>query len=122
MKMFIKNVEYIVNNVKILDKIDFSIAPEKFTSVVGANGSGKTTLLSLLTSNINPSSGEIITPISEKISYIPQTIQDPPFLKVYEIVLSGMTLLNLDKKYKYKLIDKYLSQCGIEEIIFEIFL
>ncbi|MBR91433.1 MAG: hypothetical protein CL903_01320 [Dehalococcoidia bacterium] len=116
MKILLKNVEYIVNNVKIIDKIDVSIAPEKFTSIVGANGSGKTTLLSLLTSNINPSSGEIIAPISEKISYIPQKIQDPPFLKVYEIVLSGMTLLNMDKKYKYKLIDKYLSQCGIRKL------
>ena len=112
MKMFFKNVDYIVNNVKILDNVDFSIAPEKFTSVVGSNGSGKTTLLSLLTSNIYPTSGQIIAPISEKISYIPQTIQDPPFLKVYEIVLSGMTLLNIEKKYKYKLLDKYLSQCG----------
>ena len=100
MKMFFKNVDYIVNNVKILDNVDFSIAPEKFTSVVGSNGSGKTTLLSLLTSNIYPTSGQIIAPISEKISYIPQTIQDPPFLKVYEIVLSGMTLLNIEKKYK----------------------
>ena len=116
MKMFFKNVDYIVNNVKILDKIHFSIAPEKFTSVVGSNGSGKTTLLSLLTSNIYPTSGEIIAPISEKISYIPQTIQDPPFLKVYEIVLSGMTLLNIEKKYKYKLVDKYLSQCGIRKL------
>ena len=95
MKMLFENVDYSVNKVKILDKINISITPEKFTSIVGSNGSGKTTLLNLLTSNINPSNGEIVAPIHEKFSYIPQTIQDPPFLKVFEIVLAGMTLLDL---------------------------
>ena len=116
MKILFQNVSYSVNKEKILDKIDISIAPEKFTSIVGPNGSGKTTLLSLLTSNIYPTNGKIIAPISENFSYIPQTIQDPPFLQVFEIVLTGMSLLNIDRKYKYKLIDKYLSQCGIKKL------
>ncbi|MBC62868.1 MAG: hypothetical protein CL746_00855 [Chloroflexi bacterium] len=116
MKMLFENVDYIVNKVKILDKINISITTEKFTSIVGANGSGKTTLLNLLTSNINPSNGEIIAPNHEEFSYIPQAIQDPPFLQVFEIVLAGMNLLEIDKKYKYKLVEKYLSQCGIKKL------
>ena len=116
MKMLFENVDYSVNKVKILDKINISITPEKFTSIVGSNGSGKTTLLNLLTSNINPSNGEIIAPNHEEFSYIPQAIQDPPFLQVFEIVLAGMNLLEIDKKYKYKLVEKYLSQCGIKKL------
>jgi len=113
MRMLFENVNYSINNIKILSNINISISSGKFTSIVGRNGSGKTTLLGILTSNIQPTDGKIMVPSVKKFSYIPQKIQDPPFLKVFEIVMAGMTLLDIDDKYKYKLIDKYLSKCGI---------
>ena len=105
MRMLFENVNYSINNIKILSNINISISSGKFTSIVGRNGSGKTTLLGILTSNIQPTDGKIMVPSVKKFSYIPQKIQDPPFLKVFEIVMAGMTLLDIDDKYKYKLIN-----------------
>ena len=102
MKMFFKNVDYIVNNVKILDNVDFSIAPEKFTSVVGSNGSGKTTLLSLLTSNIYPTSVQIIAPISEKISYASPEVN----ARYWKLVIR-FWVIEINKKTK----NIYIGKC-----------
>lgn len=42
-----------------LTDLNFTIAPHKITTIMGANGSGKSTLLKLLTKTLTPSSGQI---------------------------------------------------------------
>ncbi|MCH7534789.1 MAG: ABC-F family ATP-binding cassette domain-containing protein, partial [Bacteroidetes bacterium] len=43
--------------------------------LVGKNGVGKSTLLKILSKEIEPSSGEVITPEGKTIGYLPQEIK-----------------------------------------------
>jgi len=82
----------------ILKDISFSVKKGSFCSLVGANGAGKSTLLNAILGfleyegdlllegvNIKNYSKKIL---SQKISYMPQHI-NPPFMSVFDILLSG---------------------------------
>lgn len=43
----------------LLEKVDISIEPGRFTAVVGPNGAGKSTLLNVLSNEVRPSSGTV---------------------------------------------------------------
>lgn len=43
----------------LLENVDISIEPGKFTAVVGPNGAGKSTLLKVISNELRPSSGKI---------------------------------------------------------------
>ncbi|MBW8348265.1 ATP-binding cassette domain-containing protein [Bacillus sp. IITD106] len=58
MRIAVNNVDYSIENTKILDGITCSFS-KGITYVVGNNGAGKTTLLKLLTTAIQPEQGEI---------------------------------------------------------------
>ncbi len=46
-------------DVRILDRVSWSVAPGEHWVILGANGSGKTSLLSALTGYLSPTSGDI---------------------------------------------------------------
>jgi branched-chain amino acid transport system ATP-binding protein len=46
--------------VRAVDGVDFSIAPEQLVSLVGSNGAGKTTLVNLITGLVPPDGGQIL--------------------------------------------------------------
>jgi len=55
----VKNLTTTFGNIKALDGIDLEIGKGEFYGLVGPNGAGKTTLINVLSSLINPDSGEI---------------------------------------------------------------
>jgi len=54
-----KNIEHYYGHEKILQGIDLQIEPSKITAIIGESGSGKTTLLAILSSLLQPTSGEV---------------------------------------------------------------
>src|SRR5690625_842237 len=74
----VKNLTKIFNGHTVIHKLNFTLAPNTCTALIGANGAGKTTTLRLLTGLIAPSSGKIIYQTKGKsdfrrfIGYLPQ--------------------------------------------------
>ena len=56
----IKNLEYLIENNKILSKKNFTIGENKHLLILGPSGCGKTTLINLMSGLLKPSSGEVI--------------------------------------------------------------
>lgn len=54
------NISHNYNQDKALDNINLSIEKGEFVAIAGESGSGKTTLLSILSSLLQPSSGEVL--------------------------------------------------------------
>jgi len=65
--IIIKDVDYKVNNLFILEKSNYIFNIEKNYLIIGKNGAGKTTLLNMLCGFIVPTAGEII--VNENSSY-----------------------------------------------------
>ena len=73
----IKNISISFEKRKILDNISFKINPGEILGLLGPNGAGKSTTIGILSSLINPSSGEIVVfgkPLSTHRQIIKQQI------------------------------------------------
>ena len=53
----VNNINFTINNKKILENISFKIYEKDVLCIIGPNGSGKSTLIKILTQEIEPSSG-----------------------------------------------------------------
>ena len=58
----------------LFDQIGFMIQSRDRIGLVGRNGSGKSTLLKILTDEVKPDDGEIVTPKEYHIGYLPQEV------------------------------------------------
>lgn len=56
----------------VLDAVDFSMSPGRFTGVVGPSGSGKTTLLRVITGTVQPAMGTVRRADGLRLAYVPQ--------------------------------------------------
>lgn len=108
------------NNVIVLDSINYNLQLGKTYLLLGANGSGKSTLIKALLGLIKYQ-GKITKPIDLKISYIPEAINFPDYISIYNFLenLGRIKLIdNLDNKINtnlqewdlYKSKDKLISQ------------
>ncbi|MDO9305908.1 MAG: ABC transporter ATP-binding protein [Sulfuricurvum sp.] len=59
MRIQAKNIEHYYGIEHVLRGVDISIEAGSFTAIIGESGSGKTTLLSILSTLLNPTSGEV---------------------------------------------------------------
>lgn len=83
----------------VLREFSASIPEGEFTCLLGPNGAGKTTLVQLIAGELAPESGRIFldagnasgepTELKRHIAYLPQDLQDPPFITVRELVSLG---------------------------------
>lgn len=55
----IKDLNYIIDNTKILDNISLEVKKGEIVSIIGSSGSGKSTLLKLCADLISPTKGDI---------------------------------------------------------------
>lgn len=96
----LNDVTFFYNEQQILKPLSFAIPEGSFFTIVGPNGSGKTTLLRLLTSYLQPASGNItLKDISlqkynrqaraKKIAVVSQTAQLNPHFTVQALVELG---------------------------------
>jgi len=83
---------------RILEDVDFSVAPGEFCGLIGANGSGKTTLLRTILGFERPQSGAVrIGPLAatagpSPVGYVPQRILLDPYLplRARDVVALGL--------------------------------
>ena len=83
----------------VLRKVSASIPVGEFTCLLGPNGAGKTTLAQLIAGELAPSTGRVSlyrddacaepAEVRRHVAYLPQDLQDPPFVTVRELVTLG---------------------------------
>ena len=92
-------VSFSYGEAAVLKEVSASIPAGEFTCLLGANGAGKTTLAQLVAGEMAPTGGRIFLngpnpacepgEIGRHIAYLPQDVQDPPFVTVGELVALG---------------------------------
>ena len=83
----------------VLSEVSVSVATGEFVCLLGPNGAGKTTLAQLIAGELSPTEGRVLldagdasgdlTGVGRYIAYLPQDLQDPPFVTVRELVSLG---------------------------------
>lgn len=84
----------------IVKEVSVSIAVGEFVCLLGPNGAGKTTLARLIAGELAPTGGRVVlnegdsasehsSEVGRNIAYLPQDLQDPPFVTVRELVTLG---------------------------------
>ena len=83
----------------VLRDLSASIPAGEFVCLLGSNGAGKTTLAQLIAGELAPAGGRVFldaenasgepSHVRRHIAYLPQDLQDPPFVTVRELVSLG---------------------------------
>ena len=83
----------------VLNEVAASVAVEEFVCLLGPNGAGKTTLAQLIAGELSPTEGRVFLALEDEsdepaearphIAYLPQDLQDPPFVTARELVSLG---------------------------------
>jgi len=96
----VSNINYGVNDHKILDNINITFLPHKVTTLLGHNGCGKSTLVKLLSRQITAEGGEITldgkplqhysqNELAKKVAYLPQHPPATDGVTIRELVQFG---------------------------------
>lgn len=93
------NVSFSYGEKTVLKELSVSLSAGEFVCLLGTNGTGKTTLAQLIAGELSPTAGHIClkssdmpggsTDVKRRIAYLPQDLQDPPFVTVRELVSLG---------------------------------
>ena len=105
-----------LNGKVILNNVTFNIPGESLITIIGPNGSGKSSLLKVLTDEIQNYTGQITKIPAKAIAYLPQSLESPPFLTIYEIVSLGFNGQKINKKTKEQHIDHLMKICGVSSL------
>ena len=83
----------------VMSEFSASISAGEFTCLLGPNGAGKTTLAQLIAGELAPAEGRVFIDgehtcnepahVKRHIAYLPQDLQDPPFVTARELVSLG---------------------------------
>ena len=94
-----ENVSFSYGDNTVLRHITASVCAGEFVCLLGPNGTGKTTLAQVIAGELSPTAGRISLiaddgshgriDVRERIAYLPQDLQDPPFATVRELVSLG---------------------------------
>ena len=93
------NVSFSYGEKPVLKRVTASVPAGEFVCLLGPNGTGKTTLAQLIAGELSPTAGRISLiaddashggiDVRQHIAYLPQDLQDPPFVTVRELVSLG---------------------------------
>jgi len=82
----------------LLDHLTWQLGPGDRVGVAGVNGSGKTSLLRLLTGELRPSAGRVVTGLTVRPAYLSQAVTElDPALRVLEAVEQVKQVVELGK-------------------------
>jgi ATP-binding cassette subfamily F protein uup len=83
----IQHAQIMAGEKLILDDVYWNVGPGDRIGIVGINGAGKTTLMRLLTGEIKPTLGRLITGITVKVAFLTQHLDElDPTWRVLEAV------------------------------------
>src|SRR6056297_357707 len=95
----VKNLNYSINKIKILNDINFSVTKGEFISIIGPNGAGKTTLMKCISDNLKYSGTVFLKEKNIKeftkeekakiISVVPQEYALPFNFRVKDVIKMG---------------------------------
>lgn len=95
----LEGVSFSFGDKVVLKEVSISISEGEFVCLLGPNGAGKTTLARLIAGELSPAEGRVyldagnasggLAEAREHIAYLPQDLQDPPFVTVRELVSLG---------------------------------
>ncbi len=80
---------------KIFTQADVAIEPGERVCLIGRNGAGKSTTLKLITGEIEPDSGAIISKSGLAVSQLAQSLPEAMDMQVREVVKSGLAGIQL---------------------------
>lgn len=100
-----KNVFFSYNNDKFLEKINFTISPNKITAIIGSNGAGKTTIINLILRLYSPLKGKIFLDNID-ISSINKRL----YLREISVLNQEAYLFNLSIRENFNLINKNIKK------------
>lgn len=104
---------------KVLEDIDFRLAPGETLSIVGPSGCGKTTLLYMLCGLLAPDQGSVwlqgreVTRPGRDIAIILQDFGLLPWKSVAENVALGLKLQGVGKRERLESAGKLLAEMGL---------
>lgn len=124
----IEELNFQINQKKILQKIDFSISANIFFAIMGPNGSGKSTLLKIINKNIIDYQGNIffnnrnIREFGSKElallrAVLSQSIDFPYNFQVNELVRMGLDIHNISWNQKKEIFDFVVQQLDIKFLL-----
>jgi iron complex transport system ATP-binding protein len=99
MILTVDGIEFAYRSARVLDEVNFAVAPGEFLAVLGNNGAGKSTLLKCLNRILSPQSGTVVIDgadvrhldrlgVARKMGYVPQR-PDASQMTVFDAVLLG---------------------------------
>ena len=86
----VRNVTKWFGDVKVLDRISFTLNRGERAGLIGPNGSGKSTLLKIITGELEPDQGSVqFTPAGLRLGYLPQALEFPPDATVGDVLAAA---------------------------------
>jgi len=103
------------HKVKVLENLNFHLAPSEFVTIVGRSGSGKSTILDLIMGLTKPTSGEIIHSKNQlSMGYVFQKPALLPWKTVFANVALPLEIAHVSKAERKEKVLTALSQVGMD--------
>lgn len=128
MSLQINDLSFAYGSTLILQKLNFAIAENKVTSVIGPNGIGKSTLVRCLANIYQPDQGVVYLDgkniatitgreLAKQLGYVPQSHSDVFSITVYEAILLGRKpyIRWSVKGQDLKIVDGLIQRLGLEQ-------
>lgn len=116
MKITFTDVDLVVENNEVLKNISLRIRDGLFTSIIGPNGAGKSSILRIIVKDIVDYSGFVTDVSQEDVTYLPQDLYPPPFLRINEILSLAFLGQKLSSLQEEEILDDLLTLCGIDHL------
>ncbi len=86
----VRNVTKWFGDLKVLDRISFTLNRGERAGLIGPNGCGKSTLLKIITGELEPDQGSVqFTPAGLRLGYLPQALDFPPDATVGDVLAAA---------------------------------
>ncbi len=86
----VRNVTKWFGDLRVLDRISFTLNRGERAGLIGPNGCGKSTLLKIITGELEPDQGSVqFTPAGLRLGYLPQALDFPPDATVGEVLAAA---------------------------------
>lgn len=117
----VKNLTKCFGDLKVLDRVSFTVEKGEFLCIVGPTGCGKTTFLNSLTGLYDITEGEILINGEQvdlkkhNIAYIFQEYSTMPWLTVEENIRFGLDVKKIQKEIANERVEEVIQIVGLEK-------